>query len=45
MSNRITAFDTPEALLELPANHGGDAYFGEPVTVLEHCLEAAHFAC
>ena len=40
----MTRFDTPEALLELLASHGGESYFGEPVTVLEHCLEAAHFA-
>ncbi len=24
--------------------HGAGAYFGEPVTVVEHCLQAAHFA-
>lgn len=37
-------FDTPEALIELMAQQGGTSYFGEPVTVLEHCLQAAHFA-
>jgi len=41
----MTGFDTPEALLKLMASRGGESYFGEPVTVLEHCLEAAHFAC
>jgi len=25
-------------------SHGSESYFGEPVTVLEHCLQAAHFA-
>ena len=40
----IVRLDTPEALLELLASQGGESYFGEPVTVLEHCLEAAHFA-
>jgi phosphonate degradation associated HDIG domain protein len=44
MSAQIVAFDTPETLLELMASHGGESYFGEPVTVLEHCLQAAHFA-
>lgn len=39
-----TALETPEAVLELLASRGGDSYFGEPVTVLEHCLQAAHFA-
>jgi len=36
--------DTPEELIEMLASNGGEAYFGEPVTVLEHCLQAAHFA-
>jgi phosphonate degradation associated HDIG domain protein len=36
--------ETPEELIELLASNGGEAYFGEPVTVLEHCLQAAHFA-
>jgi phosphonate degradation associated HDIG domain protein len=36
--------DTPEAILELLASRGGDSYFGEPVTVMEHCLQAAFFA-
>jgi len=40
----MARLDTPEALLELLASQGGESYFGEPVTVLEHCLEAAHFA-
>jgi [1-hydroxy-2-(trimethylamino)ethyl]phosphonate dioxygenase len=35
---------TPESLLHLLSSQGGDSYFGEPVTVLEHCLQAAHFA-
>jgi phosphonate degradation associated HDIG domain protein len=40
----MTKFDTPEAVLDLLTTQGGDSYFGEPVTVLEHCLEAAYFA-
>ncbi len=35
---------SPEAVLQLLSTRGGDSYFGEPVTVLEHCLQAAHFA-
>jgi [1-hydroxy-2-(trimethylamino)ethyl]phosphonate dioxygenase len=30
-------------VFELLAKGGGAAYFGEPVTVLEHCLQAAWF--
>ena len=44
MIDRMTKFDTPEKVIELLATQGGESYFGEPVTVLEHCLEAAHFA-
>lgn len=44
MTDMMTKFDTPEEVLELLVTHGGESYFGEPVTVLEHCLEAAHFA-
>jgi len=40
----MTQIDSVEALFELLASQGGGAYFGEPVTVLEHCLQAAHFA-
>ena len=36
--------DTPEDLLNLLERHGGESYFGEPVTVLEHSLQTAHFA-
>lgn len=36
--------DTPESVIALMANRGGESYFGEPVTVLEHCLQAAYFA-
>ena len=39
-----TEFETPEALLALMTSRGGESYFGEPVTVLEHCLQAAYFA-
>jgi phosphonate degradation associated HDIG domain protein len=35
---------SPEALIRLLTTNGGESYFGEPVTVLEHCLQAAHFA-
>jgi len=35
---------TPDILIEQMASKGGNSYFGEPVTVLEHCLQAAHFA-
>jgi phosphonate degradation associated HDIG domain protein len=44
MSAQVVAFDTPETLVGLMASNGGESYFGEPVTVLEHCLQAAHFA-
>lgn len=36
--------ETPEDVLELMSSRGGDSYFGEDVTVLEHCLQAAYFA-
>lgn len=31
-------------LLDLLSAQGKNAYFGEPVSVLEHCLQCAHFA-
>jgi len=37
-------FRTPAAVIEAMVALGGEAYFGEPVTVLEHCLQAAFFA-
>jgi phosphonate degradation associated HDIG domain protein len=40
----ISSIATPEDVLELLVSHGGESYFGEPVTVLEHCLQAAFFA-
>ena len=40
----IPDLDTPEAVIELMVLQGGASYFGEPVTVLEHCLQAALFA-
>jgi gamma-butyrobetaine dioxygenase len=40
----MNGFASPEAVLETMAARGGDSYFGEPVTVLEHCLQAAFFA-
>jgi [1-hydroxy-2-(trimethylamino)ethyl]phosphonate dioxygenase len=33
-----------DALLDLLSAQGKAAYFGEPVSVLEHCLQCAHFA-
>jgi [1-hydroxy-2-(trimethylamino)ethyl]phosphonate dioxygenase len=36
--------DTPEALMKLMSHRGGESYFGESVTVLEHCLQAAFLA-
>jgi phosphonate degradation associated HDIG domain protein len=44
MTQTAASIDSPETLLELMVSHGGESYFGEPVTVLEHCLQAAHFA-
>jgi len=44
MKAPATCLDTPEAVLELMVSRGGESYFGEPVTVLEHCLQAAYFA-
>lgn len=44
MNSLLTALDTPESVMELMIRHGGESYFGEPVTVLEHCLQAAFFA-
>jgi [1-hydroxy-2-(trimethylamino)ethyl]phosphonate dioxygenase len=31
-------------LLNMLSAQGREAYFGEPVSVLEHCLQCAHFA-
>jgi [1-hydroxy-2-(trimethylamino)ethyl]phosphonate dioxygenase len=33
-----------DQLLELLSAQGKEAYFGEPVSILEHCLQCAHFA-
>ena len=44
MTDMIKKIGTPEEVIELLTTQGGESYFGEPVTVLEHCLEAAHFA-
>jgi [1-hydroxy-2-(trimethylamino)ethyl]phosphonate dioxygenase len=44
MTQALSTIDSPEALLKLLVMRGGESYFGEPVTVLEHCLQAAHFA-
>lgn len=37
-------FETAASIVNLLATQGGSSYFGEPVTVLEHSLQAAHFA-
>jgi [1-hydroxy-2-(trimethylamino)ethyl]phosphonate dioxygenase len=39
----MTTLPSVDQVIELLATGGGAAYFGEPVTVLEHCLQAAHF--
>jgi phosphonate degradation associated HDIG domain protein len=44
MSKSIILIETPEQLLQLLVEQGGESYFGEPVSVLEHSLQAAHFA-
>jgi len=36
--------DSPEEILMLLSSRGGGSYFGEPVTVMEHSLQAAFFA-
>ena len=33
-----------EDLIDLLNTRGGSAYFGEPVSILEHSLQAAHSA-
>jgi len=35
------ALNSVDQVFEVLASGGGTAYFGEPVTVLEHCLQAA----
>src|SRR5579883_77167 len=37
-------FETAASLVDLLTTEGGASYFGEPVTVLEHSLQAAYFA-
>jgi phosphonate degradation associated HDIG domain protein len=44
MHDLTEALDTPEAVVQRMISRGGESYFGEPVTVLEHCLQAAFFA-
>jgi phosphonate degradation associated HDIG domain protein len=44
MSAPLVTLETPEAIVEFMTECGGESYFGEPVTVLEHCLQAAYFA-
>lgn len=39
----MKTIESVDELFELLATGGGEAYFGEPVTVLEHCLQAAWF--
>ena len=40
----IAPAETAEQVLDLLTSRGGESYFGEPVTVLEHSLQAAYFA-
>lgn len=40
----LPALSSPREVIELLVSRGGESYFGEPVTVLEHSLQAAHFA-
>jgi len=44
LNAQVTGLETPEAVVELMTSRGGESYFGEPVTVLEHCLQGAFFA-
>jgi phosphonate degradation associated HDIG domain protein len=44
VADQSTEIVSPEALINVMVARGGGSYFGEPVTVLEHCLQAAHFA-
>ena len=44
MAQATAYLETPEDVLDLLTSRGGESYFGEPVTVLEHCLQSAHFA-
>lgn len=44
MNATAILIDSPEGLLSLLESRGGESYFGEPVTVLEHCLQSAYFA-
>jgi gamma-butyrobetaine dioxygenase len=39
----MMTIDSPAKIFELLEAGGGEAYFGEPVTVLEHSLQAAWF--
>lgn len=39
----MRSIDSVEGVFEVLAAGGGEAYFGEPVTVLEHSLQAAWF--
>jgi [1-hydroxy-2-(trimethylamino)ethyl]phosphonate dioxygenase len=41
--NCMQMLSSVEEVLALLESGGGEAYFGEPVTVLEHCLQAAWF--
>ena len=36
--------DVVDQIVSLLGKHGGDAYFGEPVTQLEHALQSAYLA-
>jgi [1-hydroxy-2-(trimethylamino)ethyl]phosphonate dioxygenase len=44
MNDTVSELNSPEQIMDLLASRGHESYFGEPVTVLEHSLEAAFFA-
>lgn len=41
--NSVCKIDSVDEVFSILATGGGEAYFGEPVTVLEHSLQAAWF--
>ena len=40
----MSSAENAQALLDLLSSKGTEAYFGEEVSVLAHCLQCAHFA-
>jgi phosphonate degradation associated HDIG domain protein len=43
-ARRAPRMGIAEEILAIYQSHGSDAYFGEPVSMSEHALQAAHFA-